>query len=59
MINSVIFSLIYGPVAVTVACWLFFTNESARTKKEVVVCIVSQKRRRSDRRAPRPLIVLP
>ena len=49
MINSVIFSLIYGPVAVTLACWLFFTIEAGRAKKEVVVRILSQKHRRFHR----------
>ena len=44
MINSVIFSLIYGPVAVTLACWLFFTIEAGRAKKEVAVRVLSQKR---------------
>lgn len=44
MINSVIFYLIYGPVAVTLACWLFFTIETGRAKKDVAVRIMSQKR---------------
>jgi hypothetical protein len=46
MIDSVIFSLIYGPVAITLACWLFFTIEAGRAKKDVVVSILTQKRRR-------------
>jgi hypothetical protein len=46
MIDSVIFSLIYGPVAITLACWLFFTIEVGRAKKDVVVSILTQKRRR-------------
>ena len=33
MIDFVIFSLIYGPVAVTLACWLFFTIEAGRAKR--------------------------
>jgi hypothetical protein len=53
LIDSVIFSLIYGPVAVTLACWLFFTIETGRTKKDVVVRVLSEKRRRFDRRRPR------
>ncbi len=44
MIDSVIFSLIYGPVVVTLACWLFFTIETGRAKKDVAVRILSQKR---------------
>ena len=52
MIDSVIFSLIYGPVAVTLACWLFFTIEAGRAKKDVVVCVLSEKRRRFHRRRP-------
>jgi hypothetical protein len=50
MIDSVIFSLIYGPVAVTLACWLFFTIEAGRAKKDAVVRILSQKHRRFDRK---------
>jgi len=52
MIDSVIFSLIYGPVAVTLACWLFFTIEAGRAKKDAVVCILSQKHRGFYRRRP-------
>jgi hypothetical protein len=50
MIDSVIFSLIYGPVAVTLACWLFFTIEAGRAKKDAFVRILSQKHRRFDRK---------
>jgi hypothetical protein len=52
MIDSVIFSLIYGPVAVTLACWLFFTIEAGRAKKDAVVCVLSPKHRRFYRRRP-------
>lgn len=37
MTDSVIFSLIYGPVAVTLGCWLFFANEPWRTKRWLFV----------------------
>ena len=52
MIDSIIFSLIYGPVAVTLACWLFFTIEAGRAKKHVVIGVLSEKRRRFHRRYP-------
>ena len=52
MIDSVIFSLIYGPVAVTLACWLLFRIEAGRAKKDAVVCVLSEKHRRSYRRRP-------
>jgi hypothetical protein len=45
MIDTVIFSLIYGPVAVTLACWLLFAIAAGPTKKEVVVRILSHKER--------------
>lgn len=35
MIDSVIFSLIYGPVLVTLACWFIFTIDARRAKKDV------------------------
>lgn len=46
MTDSIIFSLIYGPVAVTLACGVFFTIEASRAKKDVVVGVLSEKRRR-------------
>jgi len=52
MIDSVIFSLIYGPVAVTLACWFIFTIDAGRVKKDVVVCVLSQERHRFRRRRP-------
>ena len=52
MIDSVIFSLIYGPVAVTLACWFIFTIDAGRVK-DVVVCVLGQKRQlRFRRRRP-------
>ena len=52
MIDSVIFSLIYGPVLVTLACWFIFTIEARRAKKDVVVCVLSKKRHRLHRMRP-------
>jgi hypothetical protein len=45
MIDSVIFSLIYGPVVVTLGCWLFFAIEAGRANKEAVVRILSDRQR--------------
>ena len=53
MLDSVIFSLIYGPVVVTLGCWLFFAIEASRANKEAVVRILSR-RQRLDRRRPGP-----
>ena len=52
MIDSVICSLIYGPFAVTLGCWLFFAIEAGRANKEVVVRVLSQKLRRLHRSRP-------
>jgi hypothetical protein len=49
MIDSVIFSLIYGPIAVT----LFFAIEAGRTNEVVVVRVLSHKQRRFHRGCPR------
>ena len=57
MIESVILSLIYGPVAITVGCWLFFAM-LGRANEEVVVCILSQKTASPSAESPRPTIVL-
>jgi len=46
MVDSVIFSLIYGPVVVTLGCWLFFSIEAGRENKGAVVRILSQNQRR-------------
>ena len=53
MLNSVIFSLIYGPIVVTLGCWMFFAIEASRAHKEAVVRILSR-RQRLDRRRPGP-----
>jgi hypothetical protein len=39
MVDAVVFSLIYGPIAVTLVCWLFFAIKAARTNKEAVVVL--------------------
>ena len=52
MIDSVILSLIYGPIAVTLGCGLFLAIEAARANEEVVVRILSHKQRRFYRRCP-------
>jgi hypothetical protein len=53
MINSVILSLIYGPIAVTLGCWLFFAIEAGRANEEAVVRVVSYNQRRFHRGRPR------
>jgi hypothetical protein len=58
MIDSVIFSLMYGPIAVTLACWLFFAIEAAREKRGG--CLYSEPKTASfSSETPRLLIVLP
>jgi hypothetical protein len=37
MIESFILSLIYGRVAVTLGCWLFFAMQAGRTKRWLFV----------------------
>jgi hypothetical protein len=55
MIEPVIFSLIYGPIAVTLGYWLFFAVEADRANKKAVVRILSHRQRprrpAADRRA--------
>lgn len=46
MVDFVIFSLIYGPVAVTLVCWLVFSIEARRENKRAVVRILGHDRRR-------------
>ena len=52
MIYSV-FPLIYGPIAVTLGCWLFFAIEAGRANEEAVVRVVSRNQRRFHRGRPR------
>jgi hypothetical protein len=53
MVDSVIFSLIYGPVVVTLGCWVFFAIEAGRANKEAVVRILSHRQRLHPRRPGR------
>ncbi len=46
MVYCLAFSLIYGPVAVTLGCWLYCAIGAGRARKEAVVLISSQDRRR-------------
>jgi hypothetical protein len=45
MVYCLVFSLIYGPVAVTLGCWLYCAIGAGRTRKAVIL-ISSQDRRR-------------
>lgn len=58
MIYSIIFSLIYGPIAVTLGCWLFFAIGAGRANEEAVVRVVSHHQRHIHRVAPRPIVLL-
>ncbi len=53
MIYPIIFSLIYGPIVVTLGCWLFFAIEAGRANEEAVVRVVSHHQRRFHRDRPR------
>ena len=53
MIYPIIFSLIYGPIVVTLGCWLFFAIEAGRADEVVVVRVLSHKQRRFHRGCPR------
>ena len=46
MVQTLIFSPIYGPVAVTLGCWLFSAIGAARARQEAIILISSQDRRR-------------
>ena len=46
MVQTLIFSLIYGPVAVTLGCWLFCAIGAARARQVAVILISSRDRRR-------------
>ena len=46
MVQTLVFSLIYGPVAVTLGCWLFCAIGAARARQAPVLLISSQDRRR-------------
>jgi hypothetical protein len=55
MVDSVIFSLIYGPVVVTLGCGLFFAIGTGRENKEAVVRILSHRQPLHHGRAGRGL----
>ena len=42
MVETLVFSLIYGPVAVTLGYWLFSAIHAPRASQEAVVLILSQ-----------------
>jgi hypothetical protein len=50
MVQTLVFFLIYGPVAVSLGCWLFCAIGAARVRQEAIV--VSQDRRRLHSRRP-------
>ena len=52
MVDSVVYSLIYGRIAVTLGCWLFFATKATRANKEAVVRTLSHDRRRFFSEAP-------
>ena len=41
MVYCLVFSLIYGPVAVTLGCWLFCAIGAARARKVAEVILIS------------------
>jgi hypothetical protein len=54
MVQTLVFSLIYGPVAVTLGCWLFCAIGAARARQEAeIILILSRDRRRFVRGARR------
>jgi hypothetical protein len=55
MIDSVILSLIYGAIAVTLGCSLFFAIEAGRANEEVVVRVTASLSSRAHRR---PIVLL-
>jgi len=52
VVQTFVFSLIYGPVAVTLGCWLCAIG-AARARQETVVPILSPGRNRLHSRRPR------
>ena len=53
MVQTLVFSLVYGPVAVTLGCWFFCTIGAARARQEAVVLVSSQDQRRLHPRSAR------
>ena len=43
MVQTLVFSLIYGPVAVTLGCWLFCAISAARARQEAEVVLISSR----------------
>jgi len=43
MVQTLVFSLIYGPVAVTLGCWLFCAIGEARARQEAEVILISRR----------------
>ena len=43
MVQTLVFSLIYGPVAVTLGCWLFCAIGAARARQEAEVILNSSR----------------
>jgi len=43
MVQTLVFSLIYGPVVVTLGCWLFCAIGGARARQEAEVILISSR----------------
>ena len=43
MVQTLVFSLIYGPVAVTLGCWLFYAIGGARARQEAEAILISRR----------------
>ena len=59
MVQTLVFSLIYGPVAVTLGCWLFCAIGAARARQEAAILISSQDRHRLHSRRPQKRLCRP
>ena len=59
MITAFVMSIIYGPIVVTLACWLLLSKHGERAGRRQVVRVLSREGRdqdeRSERRQPKPL----
>ena len=53
MVQALVLSLIYGPAAVTLACWVLSATLVARSQKEAVVRVLVDRRRQDSSRALR------
>ncbi|MBV8439019.1 MAG: hypothetical protein JO312_00400, partial [Hyphomicrobiales bacterium] len=54
MIQAFVLSLIFGPLAVTLALWLLYATVASRAQKEAVVHILVDRRPRSQSRDDLP-----